>query len=1122
MNAQRVSLEDLLEEIEQLKTVNRELTSELNLLKSRDFTPNPNACHTKPNGSLVPVKMWFSHGEGAGNVFLRSWTGHDSVQIPGNYQDSWASMIPPAEIDGIRKEIETAYCERRPFNIEYTVITDSGKCQQWVDSGWPAFDSAGKLTFFVGTCIDVTNQKQIEKMISAQRDLSRGISVADTLEDAVGEFVENVLRVSEMDVLGIYLFDEESSLRLKAYKGLSPEFLERVSFYPPESSQALAVSDGKPLYLLKDEISTLLENAPDSEKLLTVAMLPMKYKDEIIGSLNVGSKFHENLPENLKTLLEAFAAQCAVMVVRFRAQQDLLKSHELVESMFERIKDFVFIGNEQGDLVDFNPVVVEKLGYSPHELKSMKLIDLHPADQREEALRVVNAMLRGERSHCIIPLVTKSGDCIPVETKVSLGGWGDKQYVFGVSRDLTDRIAAEEALRKSEETYRQMFQVNHAVKLLIDPDTADIVDANQAAASFYGYLLEDLKKKKLFDLSLMDSTEIRNTMAAVAGSKKKYISTQHVNSKGKVYDVEVFTSPLNLGEKTLLYAIVIDVSERKAAQRKLEKTEKSLREANESLELRVMQRSSELTAINSQLVKEVEEHCKTASSLRESENNLKVIIDSAPIGIVVVQGAKYRYANDAFATIYGLESGQAAIGQEVGCYGGKKLQKNARKYIEQCLNRSEPIEIRELKINLCDGGERVLNVWFQPLELWGKPSVIGFYVDVSAEMQLRSHLNQSQKMEALGSLAGGIAHDFNNILFAITGFAELCMDSLKGNSRAKNYIDQLLNASERAADLIRHILTFSREAETEKRPMWISPILKESLNFLRASIPASIEIRRNIYPDVGLVNADPTQIHQVIMNLVTNAAHSMREVGGTLEIDLEDIELGADFLRANPEMAPGVYQRLSVRDTGSGIPTEIIDRIFDPYFTTKEIGQGTGLGLSVVDGIIRSHNGLIRVQSSAGHGTTFQVYLPVIEEPQEEQMQSVEAINLVKGRILMVDDEKIVTTATKANLENLGYEVQTDNDPLSALVTFQSDPYFFDLIITDMSMPRMNGAELAQAIWRTRNDMPIIMLSGFADLMDKERALALGLRDFLLKPLRRSVLADAVSSVLKTKGDESN
>ena len=946
--------------------------------------------------------------------------------------------------------------------------------------------------------------------------LSVGIpdTTVDTFREALDTFIENVLKVSQMDAIALYAVDENSNLSLKTHNGLTAGFEIGASLYPPDSPQMEIVLKGEPLYGKHPDLSDIPPLAIPHYGFKSIAMIPVRHKGESLGCINLGSRVLEEIPPELKILLETMASQCAAMMAVFRTHGDLLESHGRLKSIFGHIQDLLFIGNEQGELIEFNPIVVEKLGYSPDELLFRKIVDLHPAEQRQEALEMVGAMLKGDRGNCVIPLVTKSGELIPVETRVSLGDWHGKKYMCGVSRDMKEVIATQEALRKSEETYRQMFQVNQAVKLLIDPDTADIVDANQAAADFYGYSIEKLKTLKVFDVSIMEPDEIKRVMKAVAAKQIKSVSTHHVDRKGKVYDVEVYTSPLDLGDKTLLFAIVIDVSQRVAAQKKLAETEKSLREANETLESRVSQRSRDLEAINHQLIKEIEKHSQTASSLRESENNLRIILDSAPIGIVVIQDCRYSYVNDSFVKMLDLESVNSAIGQTVGCYGGDMLEKEFQKFLHHCIERSEPLNICELKAKLESCKESVFNIWLQPLELWGKPSVIGFFVDVSEQMQLRSHLNQSQKIEALGSLAGGIAHDFNNILFAITGFAELALDASKSNPKARRFLDQLLGASERAADLIRHILTFSREAESQKKPMWITPILKESLNFLRASIPASIEIRRNIDPDGGLVNGDATQIHQVIMNLITNAAHSMRDRGGILEVDLEDVELSAESSELKPGMAPGVYQRLRVSDSGHGIPPEILDRIFDPYFTTKQVGEGTGLGLSVVDGIIRGHEGHINVKSTVGKGSVFEVYLPVITEKEEPAVNQLETGPLVKGRILMVDDETIVTRATKANLNNLGYDVETDNDPLSALVTFQSDPYAFDLVITDMGMPRMNGAELSLAMLKIRPDIPIIMLSGFAELMDKERAISLGLRDFLLKPLRRGVLAETVSKIL--------
>lgn len=1109
------STQELLSEIELLKQSNKNLEAQLRSLGKEVSDAGEVAVEQCDLGENPAVSIWECSGCSADTAFLRVWLRKANKKTEEDPSDSWSSRIHPDDVERVRSIIVRAYENKAPFTVEYRLIGSNGNFRYTVDSAIPRFDTSGKLAGYTGSCFDITRQKQIERIILAQRDVSRVFGIVNTAEEALQELIENALKASEMEVLGVYLFDEDSNLILRAHKGLSPDFASRVYKYESEHPLVEMVLEGNPCYSSLDNMYDILRSIADPEGIMEICVIPIKYQNRVIGSLNAGSRRPDKTPMSVKTILEAFAAQCAGMLISFNAQQEVRESHERLRALFDQIQDFIFIGNERGDLIDFNPAVTQKLGYSAEELRQKNIIELHPPDHRVRAQDVVQAMLRGEESNCIIPLMTRSGIRVPVETKVAIGNWGGRKYIFGMSRDLTDRMAAQEALKRSEETYRQMFQVNHAVKLLIDPDTADIIDANQAAADFYGYPIEQLKTMKLFEMSLMSGPQIMEIMKAVSQSKIKYVSAQHIDSNRVVHDVEVFTSPLNLGRKTLLYAIVIDVSERKAAQKKLEQTEKSLREANESLELRVMQRSADLVAINHQLIEEITEHCKTAGSLKESEKNLKIMIDSAPIGIVVIQGGKYVYVNGTFVEIMGLEDAESAIGKHVGSFGGPVHERDSQSFLKNCLEKSELLNLKELRLKVRDSKELTLNVWFQPLELWGKPSIIGFYIDVSEERQLRSHLNQSQKMQALGSLAGGIAHDFNNILFAITGFAELASDSLKENPQAQKHIHQLLQAAERAADLIRHILTFSREAETEKRPLWINPILKESLNFLRASIPASIEIKRNIYPDSGLVNADPTQIHQVIMNLVTNAAHSMRDKGGVLEVDLEQVELTADFLQTRPDNKPGVYQRLRISDTGTGIPPAIMDRIFDPYFTTKEIGQGTGLGLSVVDGIVRSHNGLMMVQSSIGVGSVFEVFLPVIKDCEEGGSPIMESDPLIKGRILFVDDEEIVTLATKANLENMGYEVSVANDPLVALVTFQNDPHAFDLVITDMGMPRMNGAELSRAIWKIRSNMPVIMLSGFAELMNKETALAIGMRDFLLKPLRRGVLADAVSKVLR-------
>ncbi len=378
--------------------------------------------------------------------------------------------------------------------------------------------------------------------------------------------------------------------------------------------------------------------------------------------------------------------------------------------------------------------------------------------------------------------------------------------------------------------------------------------------------------------------------------------------------------------------------------------------------------------------------------------------------------------------------------------------------------------------------------------------------------RLESQLTQAQKMEAVGTLAGGIAHDFNNILSIILGYGELAMDNIVQPSKAKSYLGEVLKAGNRAKDLISHILTFSRQKETHHVPLEIRPIIKETVKMLRSVIPTTIAIRQNLI-DSGQILSDPTQIHQVLMNLCTNAAHAMDKTGGVLEVGLE--KAFVDGGAGAPDLPSGPYIRLTVSDTGHGISPEIMGRIFEPYFTTKGIGRGTGLGLSVVHGIVKNHGGSILCRSIPGKGTTFDIYLPEIEI-EEQTWKSPEKDPLPRGieRILFVDDEPALVDLAKKSIESLGYTVVIRTSSIEALELFRNDPGRFDLVITDMTMPGVTGDKLARSLMEIRHDIPVIMCTGYSECVTEERVKEIGIRELILKPLLRKDLAKAIRRVL--------
>ena len=392
--------------------------------------------------------------------------------------------------------------------------------------------------------------------------------------------------------------------------------------------------------------------------------------------------------------------------------------------------------------------------------------------------------------------------------------------------------------------------------------------------------------------------------------------------------------------------------------------------------------------------------------------------------------------------------------------------------------------------------------------------------DVTDEVIMEQRLLQAQKIEAIGTLAGGIAHDFNNILSAIIGYTELSLDTVPEDSQLHSDLTKIFKAGYRARDLVNQILTFSRRREQEKRPILITPIIKESLKLLRASLPSTIEIHQNIEPEPGTVLADPTQIHQVIMNLCTNAGHAMSEKGGILEVALCSKELDSEFCLQHPGLTPGLYLKLMVRDTGQGIAPDILPRIFEPYFTTKDKSGGTGLGLSMVHGIVTGYGGAVSVYSEPGKGTTFKVYLPLTTEEPVAEVEKTKPASKGHERILLVDDEQNIVDVGKRILEQLGYTVTTNSSSMDALELFQKDPYRFDLVISDMTMPFMTGDELAEEFMRIRQDIPIVICTGYSEKLTKEKALSIGIRAYLGKPLIKSEIAETVRRVLDQKSED--
>jgi len=521
--------------------------------------------------------------------------------------------------------------------------------------------------------------------------------------------------------------------------------------------------------------------------------------------------------------------------------------------------------------------------------------------------------------------------------------------------------------------------------------------------------------------------------------------------------------------------------------------------------------------------REINQRRRTETALKKSESRYRSLLEAAPDPIVVYDvDGRVTYINPAFTRVFGWTL-KEWIGKDLFAYIPEEIQEETRLSLEKIRREGSIVGLETRRL---DKNGRELDVSISAaLYQDDQGRAIGMVVilsDISTRVQaeaerkrLEGLLRQAQKMEAIGTLAGGIAHDFNNILSAIIGFTELIQIKNQGNWQDHGYLEKILKASNRAKDLVQQILTFSRRTDQELKPVQAGVIAKEVLKLLRASLPTSIEIDQDIQSRSTILG-NPTQIHQILMNLGTNAGHAMRESGGTLAVALVDQEIKpgqATF----PELDPGHYLKITVTDTGQGISPEIIDRIFDPFFTTKSMEEGTGMGLAVVHGIVRSHGGTIQARSEPGLGAEFTILLPALEKKAESDLAPVKNLPTGSEQILLVDDEAILVDIGKSLLESLGYSVTTKTNGIDALELFEKEPDRFDLVITDMTMPKMAGDELARNIMALKPDMPVIICTGYSTRITEQKALEMGIRALIMKPFVVTDFAEKVRRILDAR-----
>lgn len=786
-------------------------------------------------------------------------------------------------------------------------------------------------------------------------------------------------------------------------------------------------------------------------------------------------------PSNIQSAGERSPSAAEDSADRRREQETLAESELKFRMAFQTSPDSINLNRlSNGMYIDVNEGFTKLMGYTREETIGRTPVELNIWHNPQDRKRLVRGLLQdGWVENMEAEFRRKNGDIgigLMSARRLQLNG---EEIILSITRDITERKQFENALRESEERYRQIVESSTEAILVRSGDR--ITYANPAAVNLFRAGHErELIGKCYLDLVHPDDRP-ESAARIEKGVNELWIAPPRphrvLTVDGQVVHVESSGVPIRFQGEIHLFGMLRDITDRKQAEETLIETEKKYRELADSLP---------------QVIFEV-----------DLEGNL-------------------TYLNSNAYTLFGYSREEVRPGFNVlEAFVPEDRERVARDIIQNV--QGEKVPRREYTARKKDGS--TFPVAIHANRVWRGQTPVGvrgILIDLTPnrraeeeKKKLEAHLQQAQKMEAIGALAGGIAHDFNNILSAIIGYTELAMLN-DASAACAAELDQALIAANRAKDLIKQILAFSRQTDEQRVPVKVGTVVKEANKFLRATIPSTIEMDLRIPETSGAVLANSVELHQIIMNLCTNAVHAIGERAGRVEVEVQNVEITQAEKRNFIELDPGAFVRLSVKDSGCGMTPDVFERIFDPYFTTKEKGVGTGLGLAVVHGIVTKSGGAIKVESKPGWGTTFHVYLPRVDRTLPHKAEPTGSLAVGSERVLFVDDEKMLVDIGGKLLERLGYRVASRTSPLEALELFRAKPEHFDIVITDQTMPGMTGEALAKELMRIRPDIPIVVCTGYSHGMDPERARQRGIRAFVMKPILIQDLAAAIRKALET------
>jgi len=1015
--------------------------------------------------------------------------GYEESEFPG-VMESWAKLLHPDDREHVFESMKNHIEHQVPYFVEYRLQTKSGEYRWFQATGEATFNANGGLIRGGGTLCDITDRKLAEESIRRNH----------TLLNAVLEGMSDV--VYAKDLKGRYLLVNSSGATLMG---------KTIGQIIGKTDQELFGNQQHPLFVQGD--AEVLRGAG------TQAFEVEKLEQQAVSRTFLVTKEPLGCSQISQGGVIGFAHD---ITFRKAAELTIKEREKRYRAIMENAYDLIAEVDVEGRFLYVSPNFKDILGYGSKDLLGTSIFSSVHADDREEVLAEFQQGMKTQGSgRSIYRYRHHDGEYRWFEStgRVFQTALGELRGVV-ISRDITQRKQLEDALEAivkgnlipgSPNFFETL--VGELAKALKVPmaflsERIEIGDSKARTLAFWNQ--DHFEPPSEYEcLGGPCEHVFRGTPVAYQSEVKQLFPRSETIQELAIeayFGVPLFNSQNEVvGNLALMDTRPVYLSS----------------QGQYLLQIFAARAGAEL------------ERKRAQEAVQESEERYRALYNQTPLMYFTVDAnLKVLSVNQFGGNLLGY-----GVNDLVGTSVLIVVHEEDRLLVKSALeerfhghwedNRTSQSEFRKVKKDgtvlwVRETVQAVMDPHQQKILLLSCEDITDRKMAEEALARSEKQFRHTQKMEAIGTLAGGIAHDFNNILGAILGYSELAMTQVSQDQRVKSYLDEVVTAGNRAKELVKQILAFSRRTDQEREAVDLEVIVKEALKMIRATLPSTIEIRSALEVAPAVVFADPTQMHQVVMNLCANAEYAMRKEGGILDLSLTSVELTANSVLQFPSLKPGRYLRLTIRDSGQGISSQVLERIFEPFFTTKGSGEGTGLGLAVVHGVIVGHGGHISVSSAIGQGTTFSILLPRLDVVPSAHSSKTEEWPKGSGKVLFVDDEEMLARWGEQLLTHLGYEVVAKTNPHEAVDLFRKQADQFDLVVTDQTMPTMSGEVFARALLDIRENISIILCTGFSHIMSEEKAKQLGLSAFLMKPVNAAALAQTVKSVLNETKNPSN